>query len=214
MAFPITGILDQFNRANQVLTTSADWSVLGGAAVPTVNSNQIDNGTESYVGAWWDTSTFGPDCECRMLINVDGNYFGIFARLTTPAGSYDAYQASWSTSNLTLQRNDNAVQTQLGSTVTLAKAAGMELGLECIGSAIKVYTESGGTWTERISQTDSTYTTAGNVGFDYFDGASTLKLDDFGGGTLDTVIPTGTVANPDYSQFPKSKLRPAVRVRY
>lgn len=185
---PTTGVLDNFNRANGFLTASADWSQLGGADVARITSNQVDNvgALASYVGDWWDTATFGPDSETTMVINVDGDYFGIHGRLQNPASGtlMDGYKSSWSGSTLSVERIDDSSSTTLGSTVSLAKAAGMTIFLECIGTTIKVHTESGDVWTERISRTDSAYGSAGNIGFDYYDVPGALKLDDFGGGTV------------------------------
>lgn len=187
MAFPSTGVLEVFTGANGTdISTLTNWGILGGAADGQVNTNAASNVSASgnYVGNYLDNTTYGPDSEAFITVTVLASYFGVFARLTTPTGSYDAYQASWSASDLTAQRNDNAVQTQLGATVTLAKTAGDTLGLEVIGSTIKVYTETGGTWTERLSRADATYSAAGNIGWDLFDATTAMRLDDFGGGSV------------------------------
>jgi hypothetical protein len=187
MAFPTNSVLEAFTGTDGA-TLDADWSLAFAAAIPKINANQASNVTadNAYVAAYWDLTTFGPDSEAYATITT-GDYVGMYARVVDPGtGTSDSYQASWSGSSLSLQRNDNGVSTQLGSTVTLSKTTGHKLGIEAIGSAIKVYVDSGSGWVERISQTDGTYTAAGFIAFDIFDAAGTQRVDDFGGGTVVT----------------------------
>lgn len=182
MAFPTTAVLEDFTGTNGSLL-DADWTTLSGANPPRISSNQAGNNGASgaYVGAYWDPVTFGPDCEAFMTIPVKNDYIGIYARLN-PATD-DSYQASWSGSNLTLQLNSGGGQSELDS-ATVAQVNGQKLGIECIGTAIKVYTDTGGGWVERLSAVNGTISGAGNIGWDLFDGASLTRVDDFGGGTV------------------------------
>jgi hypothetical protein len=206
VAFPTTSVLDNFNRANGAL--GADWSTLGGTSgQPSIVSNAVSSTTD-YTGAWWDTSSFGPDSEVFISCPTAGDpYWGLFARLADPGGSYDGYQASWAsngTGNLTLQRLDNGVQTPLGSAVTLSKANGDKLGLEVTGTSpnitVRCYTDTGSGWTQRIEVTGETsYSAAGFLGFDRYDPGDGGNLDDFGGGTVvaaAAAIPSLVMAPP------------------
>jgi hypothetical protein len=184
VAFPTTSVQKTFPQSDGLLTSQdSDFSALGGATTSSIVSNTVVNGTAAYVGNYLDTpADQGTDMECYIDCVDSGAYFGVFARLTTPAGSYDGYQASWATPTVTAQRLDNGVQTQIGSSASVTLATGDALGVEVIGSAIKVYTRQSGTWTERVSTTDATYSAAGTVAFDMFQGGSFIGLDNMGYG--------------------------------
>jgi hypothetical protein len=183
VAFPTTSVLDTFTGTGGI-ALGADWTVLGGApAAPRLQDNAAVNVLENYSGAYWDTETFGPDCEVFATLAVGSDYFGLYARVATPGGSFTGYQASWSGSTVALIRKDGGSDAEL-DTATVAKSVGDKLGLECIGTAIKVYTKTGaGAWTERCAATDGTYTGAGNIAMDMFQTVD-IGLDDFGGGDV------------------------------
>jgi hypothetical protein len=208
VAFPTTSVLDDFNRANGLL--GANWTTLGGGAnPPRITSNQAGNNGASgaYVGAYWNGTTYGADTECYMTVPVFNDYVGVYARVGTPTGNKTGYQASWSGSNLTLQRhNGDGSTTQLGSTVSVSQANNEKLGIECRGTTIKVYTDTGGGWVERISQTDSNYTSAGYVAWDLYDVGTLTRVDDFAGGTAAAVtqafLPDADITTTGWTSTP------------
>jgi hypothetical protein len=184
MAFPTTSLLTAFTQANGAL--DSNWTTYPGANAPRVTSNQAGNSGASgaYVGAYWDTATFGADCEVYETVPVVADYIGLYARLGNLGGNPTSYQASWAGTNLTLQRNNSdGSQVELDS-ATLSQANGMLWGLECIGSTIKVYTNTAGSWVERLSASDSTHSAAGYIGFDIYDVSALTRIDDFSGGTV------------------------------
>jgi hypothetical protein len=192
VAFPTTTLKDDFNRANGLL--GANWTTMSGANPPRITSNQGGNNGASgaYVGAVYNVATYGPDCEAYITVPVVSDYVGVYARMTS-TGSTDGYQASWAVSALTLQRNSGGGQVQIGS-ATVAQSNGEKLGIECIGSTIKVYTDTGGGWVERISAVNTDYTLAGYIGFDLYDVAALTRVDDFSGGTY--VSPVDDTTKP------------------
>lgn len=185
MAFPTTGIVDNFDRANAI-NLGTNWTALAGAGIPGISSNAADNQNTNYSGAWWDTATFGPDCEAYVTLTVPGDYFGVFARVTDASGTPDGYKAGWNTDaggTITLENMTGDVLLDSVSSGTGVPSAGDKIGIECIGTSIKVYIDAGGGWTQMLSVTNSAHTGAGAIGFDFFD--STLaKCDDFGGGDV------------------------------
>ena len=97
MAFPVTGTLDDFNRANSA-TLGASWTadIYGFAwASLDIVSNAADSNTASESN-WWNGTTFGPDVEVTTTIkstflDVDdgeGGWFptdaSLFARIVSP----------------------------------------------------------------------------------------------------------------------------------
>ena len=75
-------------------------------------------------------------------------------------------------------------------------ASGDKLGIEIIGSTIRMMQYTGGAWIELASRTDlATYTAAGYIGFDV--GTNSVRMIDFGGGTV-VVPPPAPVESVSY----------------
>ncbi len=192
VAFPVTPVLDNFNRANEGPPLSANWTAdpmnvaLAGHAVV---SNAAANGSHSY----WDASTFGPDQEAWMTVSsLSGTLVGLYMRIQAPntAGA-DAYELQWKTDgeiNAIRVINAYAGETVLGTATVAPVATGYRFGARVLGSGatvtIEAYIDTGSGWTLALSTTDtdaSRITAAGFVGF-LSDTADVI--DDFGGGTV------------------------------
>lgn len=190
MAFPTTGVLDDFNRANQD-PIAGGWSA-GGINTATngleVVSNQLAG--DASGNAYWDTSV-GPDCEAFLTLpTIPGltSYVALFARLReVGAATFDGYAVvvigglDWTWS---IRRYDNGAGTVLGTNITTPNlAAGDAVGLEIIGDAVRaLHRPSAGSWTEVGSRTDATHGAAGFLGVETGDIA--MRGDDLGGGTV------------------------------
>ena len=184
--FPYTGILDTFSRANQGPPPSSSWTTsptVTGAGLKVVNDACMGslNGQENI--AYWNTS-FGPNTEAYVTMSkLPNTGYGVilFARFnfTTQAGYYlQMIQGR----GLTLFAENGDNYTQIGSTVTGTYKAGDSFGLQIVGSTLNIwYKPSGGTWTLEASYSDSTFTSAGNIGLDL--GSATGAVTNFGGGT-------------------------------
>lgn len=196
MAFPVTGILDDFNRANSTTTIGSNWTALESGATKDrgISSNQAYNpdGVPNYSWLYYNVAQFGPDSECYCTIatwttNADNHTLMVRLKdVTQDAYTFDAYmlQAGISgTDAIKIYRIDNNVNTQLGATVNPMMANGDKIGIRVVGSTITGWLEQGSGWTEQLSRTDSTYAAAGYFGF-YTSDDSTWRVDDFGGGTI------------------------------
>lgn len=188
MAFPTTGLLDQFTRGDEGPPPSASWTTMDQGHK--VVSNQCDTnavGEDTFVSGY-NASTYGPDSECyftAVVVNDFGE--GVFARLTTLVlATTDGYLYWRSSTNVTrLYRTDNGGFTQLGADgPAFTIANGDKLGIECIDDSIKGYIDDGGAgWAEEIARTEGTYGDAGYLGIRSNPGAGdTGTIDDFGGG--------------------------------
>lgn len=194
MTFPTTPVLDNFNRADGSL--GANWvNPTGGCyhgELAIISSQCAQAGDTGYGTMSAYNTSFGPDCEfyvtatavtagvsqiqlyIRSSANLDGSCSG---------NGYDLKVSFWNTGSnneLLLRRlSDYAV---LGA-YHAVPVAGDSFGIQAIGNAIKVfYKPSAGSWSEVISATDSTTTGAGYSGLMLND--TSLRLDNFGGGTL------------------------------
>ncbi len=185
MAFPTTGILDNFNRANEGPPPSANWTTLGSYGLKVVNNVCVGNTASQYNAGYWSAQAFGPDSEVYAKVPNIANYLDVLARLD--AAQNNGYLLHMqSTTVLQVFRVDSGATTQIGSNITLGTAlvAGDQVGMEITGDEIKVYTkQGGGAWTQRGSTiTDSTYGDAGYIGARVY--STTQQIDDFGGGTV------------------------------
>ena len=200
MAFPTTGILDDFNRGDEDLSDSANWTDLEGDL--RVVSNQC--GRVDGLGKWsnWVGANFGPDCEGFLTLAVMDTSINLYARLTTDvAGTTDGYRITTFDGDVSTHRVDNGSGTQL-STVAQVLASSDKVGIECIGNTIKAFFKDGGAaWGEIDSASDANHTAAGRVACRTFGAVD--RIDDFGGGTIvaDGANPKGPLTHPIYGPF-------------
>lgn len=206
--FPTTGILDDFNRADEGPPPSANWldPLIGGGGAASgaeVFSNECRaHHLDGNGVAYWNAS-IGPDCEGYFTISslpalgVDYVYLEVSVRATRGASYWvgtgytlgvtiymDGINtaASW-----VLRRFDNATTTLLSNGVIASGfEEGVKIGISAIGDAISgYYCPSGGAWTLIDSVTDATYAAAGMLEFCIQNtGLSGTMIDDFGGGTI------------------------------
>lgn len=203
MAFPTTGILDNFNRANEGPPPSSSWTSGGMFFTPSslaVVSNACIDGSR---GGCWGTP-LGPATECYYTLNsigANGEDWEFILRYTTPgisSGSGYWMQGTRADANPGVSyiqyRFDSGGSTQLGASVvdtSGALAVNQKLGTEMIGSTWKVYRFKAGAWSEISSRTDTTYAVAGSFGVKL----NGFIMEDFGGGTVivpPTVYPSDT----------------------
>lgn len=196
MAFPTTGVLDDFNRANGGLGANYTQEPFndgtGGALVIASNAIRASAGS-SYEGVWYNPATFGPDSEVYMDV-VTANPAGFYIlclRILQPSNSAstgDGYfiQVDQGGPNLKFYRQDNGVSTQLGAADSVtAIASGDKWGVEMIGSTLTAYRYTAGAWAAYgATRSDGTYTTAGYLGFYIFEGSLVSVFDNFSGGTV------------------------------
>ncbi|KKL92143.1 hypothetical protein LCGC14_1887670 [marine sediment metagenome] len=143
MAFPTTGLLDDFNRGNEGPPPSADWTTLVEGHKVVSNECQSNNTSASQNVSMWDTNTFGPDCEVFISIPTLPDFRVEVALRTTTLvlGTHDGYRVSADMGNngIEIRRVDNGANTQLGADVAFTWAVGDKIGGEVIGSTIKGY---------------------------------------------------------------------------
>lgn len=206
--FPTTGILDNFNRADQGPPPSASWDYPIGSFAPnglSVISNTLGRTPSNFGGTYWSASTFGADTEFYVTISTmvgsDTIDIGLLLRIQSPGsggtggagmdGYYVSFMRNSPNYQLIFYRIDNAVFTQLGVTQTPGNlVVGDKIGIRMVGNEIQAYRNTGTGWfVYGAPMSDGTYTGAGYVGTIIAD--PTGRLDDAGGGTaiLTTAFP-------------------------
>lgn len=187
LTFPVNGVLDDFNRVNQGPPPSASWTdtIVVGDVGMIIVSNGATSASFAVGSAFWNPSTFGPDCEAYVTIGGSIDFGGVWLRLASPgtAGA-DGYHAQFyvTGSQISIFRLDNGSYTSILTVNSVTINAGDSIGLSAIGSSIELwYKPAAGSWTSRGSVTDTTYSAAGNIGMTTSQNSGVL--DDFGGGT-------------------------------
>lgn len=217
MAFPTTGILDNFNRANEGPPPSSGW-----AADATVGTNQLTTsgntlaaGT-SNVFAYWAQSIFGPDSEVWVTLTTKSggtNYLALYLRFD-PA-THNGYELELDpvvggTDTSQHYRVDNAVFTAIGAAISQEFSNGDGLGLEVDGTTLQGYRRSGSTWAPLgTTRSDSTYKGIGRLAIQL--GNTDVVCDDFGGGTKVPIQATMNSTLLNLVDFPKNILRKEIQ---
>lgn len=197
MAFPTTGILDNFDSyAVGGLNGLGNWvGPIGGFTTNLrVGDNAAHTINPSAAGCnTYESVSYGPDCEAYadiVAIGTTTQYARLYARMQNPTGTTTQHgymvevQAggAW-----TLYRIDSSTTKVSLGTYTQVPAAGDKFGIECVGSTINAwwYNHATSTWTKVITATDATYSAAGviAVGMQGSTGATAWTLDNVGGGT-------------------------------
>lgn len=187
MAFPTTGVLDTFNRANEN-PLAAPWA---GPVIPFTNVLKIVSAKcvadtaagEMYRGA------YGADEEAYVTISVLPVTFTplyVYVRLANPnTASLDGYAFFYADpGDYRIFRIDNNVLTSLNTFSSTTLASGDGIGLEAIGTTITIYKRIAGVWSSVGAVTDATYAAGGAIGLAIND--TTGAVVNFGGGTVVT----------------------------
>jgi hypothetical protein len=196
MAFPTTGVIDNFNRVNEdPLSDGGKWSIgpddFGGTNNLRVNGDACWMGTATSANGYRNDQDYGPDCEVYCTIAaVPTTAILLFVRcVNIGAGTTDGYAVYFNfsgTDDALICRVDNDSLVGLGSAIVPPApfAIGDKLGLEVIGTTVAAYVFQSGSWTQLGTRTDGTYTAAGKIGLKLSDSGANAKVDDFGGGTV------------------------------
>jgi hypothetical protein len=195
VAFPTTGVLDDFNRADGAV--GSNWTAdPNGSSWPTFNvSSNTLAGTGADSWMTWNVADYGPDCEAYATVTTApgaGKTFELdIGVLNSGSASIDGYAVDWKidTNSFRIFRMDNGVYTQL-SIFTSAIDVNDKAGFERDGSTLTVYKYVHGMWAlAGASTSDATYSSAGKLQIAISDTVG--RLDDFGGGT--TVVASVTL---------------------
>lgn len=202
-------LLDDFNRSNEGPPPSASWSTLFASdayfgSISVVSNVARSSITNAYAGAYWNT-TYGPHCDVHAKITskpTDGGYIALLARGSgcTSANTISGYGLKLSTASsgdyfVVMRYNGNGTSTELSPYYYREISNNDSIGLRVNVNVLSVWYKAGtGSWEFLFSVTDSTYTSAGNIGIVSY--LYTADIDDFSGGNVTPTTIT-TVVDPD-----------------
>lgn len=185
MAFPVNGILDNFNRANEGPPPSTSWSNLS----PTdfTGTFAVVSNVAAVTGVaaiYWNPTTFGPNCEAYATLATTGEAY-VFARIQSPGSTnWDGYAVEWTgPGSILLHRVDNDTFTQIGGSTGHTQNVGDKFGIEIVGTTINSWRFQSAAWTNDLSIVDTAYQSAGYIGYAAV-ATGVGNFDDFGGGAL------------------------------
>jgi hypothetical protein len=194
--FPQNAVIDNFNRADGILTSP--WV---GMTVPTqtyltpyVASNQASTGPPGNgCGAYRSDLTVG-DCEAYIdLPNPsECQYHDVWLRFTggTDINSQNGYYLRHDSTNnlLMLQKCTGGATSSVGNQVACAASPGDSIGARVLGTTFSLYYKPLGAAKWRILGTgvDATYQNAASIGF--FSPYHPALFDNFGGGAIKTLV--------------------------
>jgi hypothetical protein len=183
MPFPLTSILDNFNRADSNPLNGSWTNSWYGDGNWKLASNSIVGAVGNFVGARYNAATYGPDCEVYVSIpTADPSDFRMFLRVTGPDATPTGYCFETSSNVGSISEVNAGSRTQLGVTFGCTLSNGDKLGFRAIGSSLTAWQYTSGSWSLLATRTDSTHTGAGYLAFE--DAYNLQVLDDFGGGTV------------------------------
>lgn len=187
MAFPTTGVLDNFNRTDAA-TLGANWTadiLAAGYGSWAVASNTAD--ATGFDSNWWNVSSFGPDSEAFVtVVTAPTASLRLYINIQSAGSSgMDAYELSFGPTSAFILRMDNGTRTQLSS-LGSGVANGDKVGLENIGDTLQAYKDTGSGWAAWGSAVAGGGSFgAGHIGI-WAQNDNAAFLDDFGGGTVVT----------------------------
>lgn len=128
---------DDFNRANENLEASSDWTrVDGSAGMATVTSNAVNCATADSNGAAYQCPDQGAgDKYMECALNLSGNAFALAMRLTDRSNYVGARSRG---GNVEVYKRVSGSFTSLGS-AAVSYSAGKVMRLEMEGDIFKLY---------------------------------------------------------------------------
>ena len=189
MAFPTTGILDNFNRDNEGPPLSANWTSTGVGGLKVISNvaagNTSGDNVEAYTAASYAANSEAY-CTIATMVGSDED-IALFVRADLVNGN--AYEVSYTNDVddghvIRFYRLDAMDDIKLGADIVLGftPEAGDKIGIKVVGSVIEAWAKDGAaSWTLIGSRTDATYSTGGYLGLKIF--ATTARVEDFGGGS-------------------------------
>jgi hypothetical protein len=200
VAFPTTSVLTSFTGSDEdPLSESGNWTGPfrngGRQCERVVNAAAHSANPDDNLAAtsYWQGAQFGPDVEVFATIPVvpdaAGDGVAVWGRIHNPgnATTMEGYIGHFvnGTGWRIFKCLTGSTFTQVGSTTASpAPTNGEKLGLEIIGTALKLYHFTAGSWVERVSGTDSSITGSGYIGIEFAIDSANERLDDFGGGAF------------------------------
>lgn len=169
MTFPLTSLIDNFNRADENPLFNGTWNFpvigVGGVSLQLV-SNQVKATASGANGSYWlgghaDTTTYVAEVwyDIASVTGTDRFLIDFVVDPGLDTSSYYELQMNFNGTDWRLRRSDSGTLSTVGSSVTQTTAAGASVGASLYnGTFTAYYKPSGGSWGTVFTRSDSTYT--------------------------------------------------------
>lgn len=196
MAFPSTGILDSFDRADG--SAGPDWTD-GTFPAPTIRSNR------AYASAWvpavWQRFV-ASDCEVHATVSADGGL--VYARAGgnpfTDGYAFGVDNGGWAALSVSIGGTSRSLAAGWlpGG---LRESDGDGIGLRCDGSRIQAWFRPGptGAWQLIYDVTDTALAAVGRIV--YIPNGFAGWFDAFGGGSIGALLFDGSFADGTFGDW-------------
>lgn len=177
-----SAVLDDFNRADELLEDSANWAHIQNAHAEIVSNQAENSSTPPASGNYSWQTFFEADQEAwATIVAADASDEFGFRLRDHNQDLGDCYEGAIAgDGTVRLGRRDGGAFTLLDSTsVTFTPGDGF--GVSMVGTTLKAWHRTSGTWAEVLSVVDSTHSTGGYLSIGFFSDADVLQWDDFGG---------------------------------
>lgn len=193
MFWPLSALLDDFNRANEnPLSNAGKWSKNGnsGASLQVI-SNRVGDTATNATGAFWNNASYGPNAEAWMTVPIvptGTGFVGLLLNLAGAAGSgtWSGYFFAWipgTPAAFVLQEANNPAVNQIAFAAGSLNAGDKMLVRYKDGVLYGYrYDVSAGTWSLVVRAQTTVYQRSGFIGIRK--SGSVWRGDDFGGGAL------------------------------
>lgn len=187
MAFPTTGILDDFDRPDESpLSDGGKWADRNNNGDLQVLNNKAQGivGSTTLNSNYWADSVFGPASEAYITVATlpNADYIRLWLRLQNPgAVNETGYMMQWANDANGLRifkETARETYTMLAQDAAARFVATDQLGFEAIATDLTVYKDG----VAELGVSDGTTTAAGNIALGCR--SNTCTLSDFGGGTV------------------------------
>lgn len=195
MAFPSTSILDTFTGSDENPITS-NWTSPADTGYGDLQraSNQLAKVTPNFDSAYYDVTTFGPDCEAYITMVTKpptNDHIRVMARMNNVnTGLLDCFMV---VVTMGAGVDDWAIQFYQGGTPGTLGAAfqqevsdGDGIGISCFKDDITAWYRAGtagNLWVPLATRTNTTFPNGGYLGIELY-GTASGAFGDFGGGTM------------------------------
>jgi hypothetical protein len=199
MANPTTGVLDDFNRADEnPITGGGRWitpTPSSGANIQVISNEAGTTDSSGGSEAYWLPQRFAADQEVFATCTTKpdtGNWFFLNCRIDSN-DSASAFVSShfWvcysgtgagGTDHIALRRFSSAFGQVDLATADISWSSGDKFWMTALGDVYTCYRDSGSGYTQELQATDTQYNQAGFISFQLKN--HVVRIDGFGGGSV------------------------------
>jgi len=200
--FPLTPVLDTFNRADENPLDNGTWDASACCALTTTHCRLVSNQAAGVGGSWWGTSLAAGDGEvyCTVPVKsgtagVEGPGLALNASGCSQTSTRTGYGCEWETAatsdrdqiNVGQLGNATGIAGGLVLYVFIPAVNGDKIGLCKVNQTMHTFVDVGSGWEPACAIYWQQFSlNSGEIGLT--SGETNARMDDFGGGTRPAIV--------------------------